>query len=107
MGRSKAILDIRRFDDTTNMSTVRVTNGATNGIAVVAERFDRSALSVFYDYTITTDYSDFIDRCVSLVEREDPIALGLANKARFMMERPLKPFVERLLAMPLLDRWRR
>lgn len=106
MGRSKAILDIRRFDDTTNMSTIRVTNGAANGVVVVAERFDESALSVFYDYTVTTDYSGFIDRCIALVENEDPIGIGLANRTRFMKERPLKPFVERLLAMPLLDRWR-
>jgi hypothetical protein len=106
MGRAKAILDIRRFVDTTNMSTVRVVNGAANGIAVVAERFDESALGAFYDYTIATDYERFVERCVHLVEREDPVAIGAAARARFAAERPLKPRVERLLAMPMLDRWR-
>lgn len=106
MGRAKAILDIRRFDDTTNMSTVRVTNGAANGIAIIAERFDESALSVFYDYTVATDYAHFVERCVHLVELDDPVAIGAVARTRFAAERPLKPIVDRLLAMPILDRWR-
>ena len=106
MGRARAIIDIRRFEDTTNMSTVRVVNGASNGIAVVAERFDTSDLAKFYDYTLTSDYDDFVDRCVQLVEREDPIAIGLANRDRFVRDCPLKPNVERLLAAPWFDPFR-
>jgi hypothetical protein len=106
MGRSKAIIDIRRFDDTTNMSTVRVVNGAANGIAVIAEDFDRSNLAQFYDYTLTTDYDGFVDRCVHLVEREDPVAIGADIQKKFAREQPLKPNVERLLIHPTLDPFR-
>ena len=106
MGRAKAILDIRRFDDTTNMSTVRVANGATNGIAVIAERFDRSDLGELYAYTATADYDGFVDRCVQLVEREDPIAVGRAHGERFARERPLRPMVAKLLETPRLDPWK-
>ena len=106
MGRAKAIIDIKRFDDTTNMSTVRVVNGAANGIAVVAEDFDRSDLAQLYDYTLTADYDGFIDRCVQLVEREDPVAIGAELQAKFALERPLQPNVERLLAAPAIQAYR-
>ena len=106
MGRARAIIDIRRFEDTTNMSTVRVVNGASNAIAVVAERFDTSDLAKFYDYTLTSDYDGFIDRCVQLLEREDPVAIGFANRDSFARDYPLKPNVERLLAAPRFDPFR-
>lgn len=106
MGRAKAIIDIKRFDDTTNMSTVRVCNGASNGIAVVAEQFDVSELAEMYDYAVTADYENFVDVCIELVERGDPVAIGKANMERFIRERPLRPYVEQLLAATVFDSFR-
>src|SRR3546814_3428724 len=42
MGRSKAIIDINRFEGATHMSPMRICNGASNGIAVISEQFDTS-----------------------------------------------------------------
>lgn len=106
MGRSKVIVDIRRFEDTTNMSTIRVCNGAANGITVIAEEFDQSELSKMYDYTVTTDYSNFVDCCVDVVENRDPIEIGFRHKEKFVRERPLKPFVEALLSAIYFDAYR-
>ena len=97
IGRSKIILDIRRFEDTINMSTIRVCNGATNGITVIAEKFDTSKLGELYDYTITTNYSNFVDCCVDTIEKLDPIEIGIKHKKMFMQNRPLKLYVEKLL----------
>jgi len=106
MGRARAIIELKRFDDIENMSPGRVVLGATNGIAVIAEQFDRTELSYLYDYTVTTDFDGFVDRCVHLAEHEDLIATGLEKQAQFARERPLKPNVERLLAAPVFDRYR-
>jgi hypothetical protein len=79
------------------MSTIRVCNGATNGITVIAEKFDTSKLGELYDYTITTNYSNFVDCCVDTIEKLDPIEIGIKHKKMFMQNRPLKLYVEKLL----------
>ena len=106
IGRSKIILDIRRFEDTTNMSTIRVCNGAANGITVIAEEFDTSELAEMYDYTITTDYSGFVDCCVDTIENLDPIEIGVGHKKLFAKNRPLKLFVENLLTADMFERFK-
>jgi hypothetical protein len=55
---------------------------------------------------LTTDYDGFVDRCVHLVEREDPVAIGADIQKKFAREQPLKPNVERLLIHPTLDPFR-
>ena len=107
IGRSKTIIDIGRYENTTNMSTIRICNGAANGITVIAEKFDTSELSELYDYAVITDYEHFIDNCIEVIEKLDPIKIGLEFKEKFACERPLKYYVEALLLAPQLDNFRK
>jgi hypothetical protein len=103
MGRAKIMVDIKRFEDTTNMSTIRVRNGASNGICVVAERFDESELVKMFDYTITCETSKYVSTCVDLAEANDYIAVGLRLKEKFKAERVLKYYVADMLPAPYLQ----
>jgi len=106
IGRAKAILDIRRFDDTTNLSLVRITLAATNGIATLTEKFDNADYSEFYRYAVPIEFDSYIERCIDFVERDDAIAVGAALRDKFIAERPFKPFIERPLVAPFFDAFR-
>jgi hypothetical protein len=106
MGRAKAVLDIRRFENTRTLSIGRICLSTTNAIAVIAEAFDNADFAEMYRYTVTAPYDQFVERCIAFVEHEDPIAVGRANRERLARDRPLKDFVAALLAIPAFDRWR-
>jgi hypothetical protein len=106
MGRSKAILEIGRFDNTSTPSTVRICIGATNSIPVVAEKFKGPDFEYMYDYTVAADFDSYVERCVDLVEHGNPIATGKAIHDKFATERPFKPILEALLSNKLFDPFR-
>lgn len=106
MGRSKAILEIGRFENTSTPSTVRICIGATNSIPVLAEKFKGPDFDYMYSYTIAADFDSYVGRCIDLMEREDPIAIGKAIHDKFAAERPFKPILDALLAEKRFDPFR-
>ncbi len=106
IGRAKAILDIRRFENTKTLSIVRICMGATNGIAVLAEQFAEADFADMYRYTVPIDFDGFVEGCVEFVERADPIAAGLASQELFKRERPLSRTIQALLSAPVFDPFR-
>jgi hypothetical protein len=102
--RAKLLLEVRRSADVRFLSPTRLMKALHAGTAIVAERFDDSALAELYAYTIPCDYADIAATCRKLIGDGMYVERGLQALAKFQAETSMQERVQQALALPVFRR---
>jgi hypothetical protein len=98
IARTKVVLDMRRGEVVRYMSPSRICAAIHNGSLVVAEDFDRTALSSLYRYTMATAHDDLAATCRALVvDSGRRQALAAEKRALFAAETSMRANLDALL----------
>ncbi len=102
--RAKLLLDIRRGAEVRYLSPTRILRGLHSGTAVLAEDFDRSALSYLYGYTTACPYETLAERCEEIVRSGSFVKRGFDALAKFRGETSMRDNMAQALNMPVFER---
>lgn len=97
--RAKVVIDCRTHASDRFLSATRICAGLNAGAAVVAERFDDSALGSLYDYTLAADAAELVDVVDALVSGHGWRAVADRARTAFRAQRPMSAMLQQALGV--------
>lgn len=102
--RAKLMLDIRGRTEVRFLSQPRYVRALHAETAILAERYDVSALSQLYDYAQPCAYDALAERCVQIIRSMTYTDLGSAALAKFRAQTSMRDNMIEAMRLPVFDR---